>query len=221
MTKRLFYTFSGILAAGVIVLSSYIAMGMTRPAPKAQNDVVELSAQQGVTSQKQNKLNQKAEDTAQKITADSAFFDDLFDDDFFALRADPFEQIELMHKRAVQDLSAVQKTLFDTSWQNWFDGRFNMDEYKTDIKTKGNKIILTVQIPNLEEGTSNVDVNKDRIKISFTVAKKEEKTSKTEASVSNFKHSYLKIMPVPQEADAASAVTKTEKDKITVTFNKK
>jgi Molecular chaperone (small heat shock protein) len=215
MNTKVLYVITGLLALAAVGEGIYIA-----DVKHKNNQAGQVySSVPSWVSEKQNRLVSEAKQNQNNL--DDKFFDNVFDDNFFASGSDPFNELYKMRDETGKILNSAAKETFNSSWNNWFDGRFNMKDFKTDIKTEGNNVVLTISVPGLDGANASVDINKDRIKASFSAAKTENKKDKHSYSDSIIKENYVKIMPVPYGADASSVSSKVEGDKIIVTFKKK
>lgn len=150
-------------------------------------------------------------------------FDHLFNDDFFNRRFDPFAEIEGFHRRFSPLFQDREKSLFDRSWFRYFDDRMNVQDIRTNVERKGDEIIVTMRIPGLEGESFNLDINKDRIRISYNARTIEEKK---DAKGNTYHRSesvqqYQKIMPIPDGADPDSSRVEQDGESIKIILKKR
>lgn len=147
-------------------------------------------------------------------------FDLLFDDDFFSRRFDPFAEIENFHRRFSPLFREDERPLFDRSWLRYFDDRMDIQDIRTSVERKGDEIIVTLNIPGLEGDSFNLDINRDRIRISYSARTASEK----EDAKGNVYHrsesmrQYRKIMPIPDGADPDSSRVNRDGESIKIIF---
>lgn len=143
-------------------------------------------------------------------------FDELFGDDFFRRRFDPFEEIDRVRKRLEGDLAETERARFGASFDDWFSKRIGLDGISTKVTDRGKDVAVTFGIPGLDEDSVKFDVNADRIRMRYatrTDVKKKGSDVETSTSVE-------KILPLPDGADPAGFEVKKGKDEITLVFHK-
>lgn len=130
-------------------------------------------------------------------------FDDLFNDDFFGRRFDPFAEIENFRKGFGPPLPNEERSLLDRSWRDWFEDRMVVADIHPEIKTTDEQVILSLKIPGLEGESLNINVNDDRIRIAYDVRTVQDKKDGQGASYfrsQSIRH-FEKILPIPDGAD--------------------
>ncbi len=168
------------------------------------------------------KLRQNVRQKLQKREAlPPALFDDFFNDEFFGRRFNPFAEMERMHRQMAEMFQEAEKRQFDDSWGKWFAERIGMDGFKTNISRTDKNVILTLAIPGIDDENMDININNDRIRISFTTKNVQDKKERGGAMHSESSQSYLKIMPIPEDAVAGTAKTAMEKDLVTITFDRR
>lgn len=169
-----------------------------------------------------DKLQQDVRQKLQKREAlPPELFDAFFNDEFFGRRFNPFAEMERMHRQMAEMLGEPEKLQFDNSWGRWFSERIGMDEFKTSISRTDKNVILTMTIPGIDNKTADININTDRIKISFATKNVQDKKEGGGAIHSESSQSYMKIIPIPEDAVAATAKTEIKNSKVTITFDKK
>lgn len=149
-------------------------------------------------------------------------FDELFDDDFFGRRFDPFSEVESFHKRFSPLFPNDERSLLGRSWRDWFQDRMGVADIRPEIKTTDDQVILSLKIPGLAGESLNIDVNADRIRIAYDAKTLQEK--KDEGGGSYFKsrsvRHFEKIMPIPDGADPEKSRVLQEGDTVKIIFEK-
>lgn len=150
-------------------------------------------------------------------------FDELFDDDFFGRRFDPFGEIDSFHKKLNPLLSDKERSVFRRSWNDWIRERMEIGEIRPEVKTTDKEVVLTLKVPGREGEAFNVDVNGDRIRVAYDAAvvqdKKDEKTGATVKSEA-VQH-VEKVIPIPEGADPEKHRIVREGDKVKIIFEKR
>lgn len=169
-----------------------------------------------------DKLQQDVRQKLQKgETLPPALFDDFFNDEFFGRRFNPFTEMERMHRQMAEMFRESEKLRFDNSWDRWFSERIGMDEFTTSISRTDKNVILTMTIPEINNKTADVNINEDRIRISFTAKNFQDKKADGGSMHRESSRSYVKIIPIPNDAIAGTARTAIDMDLVTVTFDRK
>ena len=148
-------------------------------------------------------------------------FDDLFNDDFFGRRFDPFAEIESFQKRMAPLLSDDQRSVFGQSWKDWVHDRMDLAEIRPETKATDKEVVVSLKIPSLTGESLNVDVNDDRIRIAYD-AKTVEKKKGAQGSYRNesVRH-FEKIMPVPEDANPKKNRVVHEENLIKIIFERR
>jgi HSP20 family molecular chaperone IbpA len=145
-------------------------------------------------------------------------FDVFFNDRYFSGRGDPFGEMERIHRQLSDLFPGPEKTLFDDYWDRWFEQRMRMAQFTTQIIRTGEDVTLSVTVPGLAGGTAAVDITGDRIKIAFRAASSSEEKTSNGLIRSGQAQDYLKILPVPEEADAATGKVEIRGERVKITF---
>lgn len=148
-------------------------------------------------------------------------FDDLFNDEFFGRRFDPFAEIEGFQKRMAPLLPDEQLPLFGQSWQNWIHDRMDLTELQSESKTTEKEVVVSFKIPGLAGESLNVDVNDDRIRIAYDAKTVDEKKSAQRVYRNESIRHYEKIMPVPEEAEPKKNRVVHEGNRIKIIFERR
>lgn len=148
-------------------------------------------------------------------------FDDLFNDDFFGRRFDPFAEIENFQKRMAPLLPDDQRSLFGQSWKDWVHDRMDLDEIQSETKTTDKEVIVSFKIPGLAGESLNVDVNDARIRIAYDAKTVDEKKDAHGTYRNESVRHFEKIMPVPEEADSRKNRVVHEGNLIKIIFERR
>ena len=212
MKKALLYTM--LVALSIICLGQ----GYYIYAQKKSSDTVTADNLPSLSE----KLHQNVKEHISRGEALSyTMFDDFFDDEFFRQTFNPFSEMERIHKQMAAMFQESERNMLDNSWDNWFNERLGMDDFKTKVSRTDKNVVLTVDVPGIDGNTASVDINDNRIKISFTARNIQEKNDKTGTMHQEYSQSYMKILPMPEDAVATGVKTLIEENKVTITFNKK
>lgn len=150
-------------------------------------------------------------------------FDRLFDDRFYRNRFDPFRAIEGFPERFDSLVKPQNRPLFEQSWRDWFRSRMDVEEINPEVKTTKDQVVVALKIPGLQAESVNVNVEKGRIRLSYSAKNSEEKKDK-KGNVIQKSESYQqfeKVLPVPANADPNTAQITKEGDKVEIAFKKK
>lgn len=148
-------------------------------------------------------------------------FDAFFNDNYFTGRREPFAEMERIRGRMGGLVGEAGKPLFDGYWDKWFEQRMQMGQFKTEIIRAGTEMTLTILVPGLRSETTDVDITPDRIRVSFSVSASSGKSNGDGAVVREAARKYIKILPVPEDADAASGQAEITGDRIRIGFKQK
>jgi HSP20 family molecular chaperone IbpA len=101
-------------------------------------------------------------------------------------------------------LGPDEQSIFSRSYGDWFDSRMNVANISPEVKTTEKEVILSFKIPGLDGESLNINVNDDRIRVSYDAKTiREEKAAKGASSFrSETVQHFEKIMPIPDGADA-------------------
>jgi HSP20 family molecular chaperone IbpA len=169
-----------------------------------------------------DKLQQDVRKKLQKREAlPPELFDDFFNDEFFGRRFNPFEEMERMHRQMAEMFQETEKQQFNNSWGKWFSERIGMDDFKTNIFRTDKNVILTMTIPGVDSKTADININNDRIRISFSAKNVQDKKEGGGVMHSESSQSYIKIMPIPDDAIPGTAKIEIKNNQVTITFDKK
>lgn len=143
-------------------------------------------------------------------------FDQLFGDDFFSRRFDPFAEIDRARRRLEAGFAGSERALFDSSFQNWFSKRMDLAGITTKIAERGKDVTVTFGIPGLKENSVKLDVNANRIRFRYEASKDVKKGGSDVETTENVE----KVVPLPDGADPNGFAVRKGKDEITLVFHK-
>jgi HSP20 family molecular chaperone IbpA len=143
-------------------------------------------------------------------------FDRLFGDDFFRHRLDPFAEIDKVRQEMEHGLEGRNRVLFGTSFKNWFEKRIDLTGITSKVEDQGKTVAVTFGIPGLDTDSVKLDVNADRIRLSYGARRTEKEGNATAEAFGSFD----KIIPLPDGADPTGFTVKKGKDEPTVVFKK-
>ena len=145
------------------------------------------------------------------------FFDNLFNDDFFDKKYDPFLEIERFHRKMMKMFKDNEKNIFKNDFDEWFNKRIGLG----DIKVKEFEDRIEIYIDRIKEKNVSINIKDDYIKIAYDVnfnstsAKNgsEEKIYKSER--------YIKYMPMPSRFKGREHLVELKDDRIVIKFFEK
>jgi HSP20 family molecular chaperone IbpA len=150
-------------------------------------------------------------------------FGRLFGDDTSREPHDPFNEIQ----KEFDTLTPLLKdndSFFKQSWDQLFDDTVAGMDSKTLIENKGDHLVITMKIPGLKASSLQVEVNADRIKLSYdSKAVKVTNDGKGNVIARTESEQHLeKVVPVPSEADSkVPAKIETRGDEVRIVLEKK
>jgi HSP20 family molecular chaperone IbpA len=150
-------------------------------------------------------------------------FDDLFNDDFYGRRFDPFQEMEQLQRRMHAMLGESQQRLFNRSWNDWFDSRIGLTDIHTETKTTKDEVILSFRIPGLNADSLSININDNRIRVSYdakNIQDKKDEKGKAYFKSESVQH-FEKVMPIPADADPVKNRIVHEGDVVKVIFEKR
>lgn len=149
-------------------------------------------------------------------------FDDMFGEDFFGPGDDPFREMEGFRRRMRALLGEAERPLFSRSWDDWSESRMNVASMRPELKTTEDEVILAIKVPGLDGESLSIDVNEDRIRVSYDA--KIVRDDKDEKGGAYFKSEsaqhFEKVMPIPEGADAKDNRIVREGDTVRIIFKK-
>jgi len=167
-------------------------------------------------------LNQKYKDQAQD---NFELFDRFFNDDFFSKNTDPFKEMERLSRELQHRMSGSNQNRFKNYWDEWIGKRFSKDKQNIFIKTKekNDAYIVTIEVPNLEENSLDIDINEDVISVDGTFYKKIERKDDNGNIIGTheIKQIFSKKIPVPGSINAADAKIQNKEERIIITLPKR
>jgi HSP20 family molecular chaperone IbpA len=156
------------------------------------------------------------------VTGDKKLFDDFFSENYFSTNPEPFRQVDNIRGLMREMIKNVQLDFFEHSFNEWYNARMGVEDLGITTEDKKDKTIIKVQIPGLDAGNVDVNINDKRIKLNGSYSTVNEvKDSKNVVTKTQEYKSFSKILPVPANVDAGKAQIKIEKDVITIILSKK
>lgn len=156
-----------------------------------------------------------------KALVPSRQFDDLFNDDFFERRFDPFAEIENFQKRMAPLLSEEQRSMFGQSWTEWLNERMDVTGIQSETRSTDKEVVVSFKVPGLDGESLKVDVNDDRIRVAYDAKTVEEKEGGHGSYRSESVRHFEKIMPIPGEADPKKSRVVHEGSRIKIIFERR
>lgn len=148
-------------------------------------------------------------------------FDAFFNDAYFSRGPEPFAEMEFIHRQMSDQAGGSGKPLFDSYWDKWFEQRMKMGRFATDISRAGDAVTISIQVPGLAAGTADVNITGGRIKISFYAKAAYREKSGDLVVIKQTSQSYVKILPVPADAEPGTGKAVIEGERIKIEFRKK
>jgi len=147
---------------------------------------------------------------------DAQVFDRLFDDEFFRSGFDPFREIGRVEKRLALGLDTDRRPAFETSFQDWLRQRIDLTAMTPKVTDEGKDVLVSFRIPGLDAGSVKVDVNANRIRMTYGA---QADSTKAGATV-RMAESYEKIVPLPENADPNGFEVRKGKNELTLVLRK-
>jgi len=148
-------------------------------------------------------------------------FDGFFNDRFFAGRLEPFAEIERVRKEMSEEFRDSEKTLFEDYWKKWSGQRLLTGQFKTETAGTDKDITLTMHVPGLSAMTTDVDINSGRIRIAFTANTSSEENTPRGIIKRSGPRNYIKILPVPEDAEPGTGKAVIDGERVTISFRRK
>ena len=145
------------------------------------------------------------------------FFDEIFGEDFFDRKYDPFIEIERFRKRMIKIFGGDNRKIFENDFNEWFDKRIKLD----DIKVNEFNDRIEINIPDVKRKNVSINVGNDYIKISYDI------TQKNDLEKDNYKKSiyasekYIKYIKLNEKFKNKQHSIEIDDDKITIKFSDK
>ncbi len=145
-------------------------------------------------------------------------FDSFFNDSFFERRFTAFAQLERIHREMMDAFEGQKKREFGDSWDKWFSERLSMSGFDTQVSRAGGKVVMTISIPGLDAKNTEINVNRDRVRLSFSARSAGSEKNARGNVRSESEESFEKILPVPSGADGNTARVSVKGDAVIITF---
>lgn len=150
-------------------------------------------------------------------------FDQLFNDEFFSRRRDPFAEMLEFQKRLDSGLGSQEKTLFGRSWNDWFGDRMDLTAIREKTRDTGKEVVVELKLAGLDKDSLNINVNDSRIRVAYDAKKVEDKKDRSGREIfksESIQH-FEKILPIPANADPLKSRIEKEGDVVKIIFPKK
>jgi len=148
-------------------------------------------------------------------------FDVFFGDRFFTGRGNPFAEMERLRRQLSGEFRDSDRTLFDGYWDKWFEQRMRLGRFKTEIGRTDREITLTISLPGLAGGTADVNIKEGRIKLSFQARSASGHKSAGSLLKRESSESYVKIMPVPEDAVPGTGKVQIDGELVKIKFERR
>lgn len=147
-------------------------------------------------------------------------FDVFFGDRFFAGRVNPFAEMERLRKQLSGEFRDSDKTLFDGYWDKWFEQRMRLGQFKTEVSRTDREVTLAIRLPGLAAGTADVNMKEGMIKLSFQSRSFSEHKSAGSLIKRESSESYVKILPVPEDAVPGTGKVQIDGEVVKIKFER-
>lgn len=148
-------------------------------------------------------------------------FDYFFGDRFFTGRADPFAEMERLRRQLSGEFRDSDRTLFDGYWDRWFAQRMRLGQFRTEVTRTDKEVTLAISLPGLAAGTAEVNIKEGRIKLSFQARSASEHKSAGSIIKRESSESYVKILPVPEDAVPDTGKVRIEGELVKIRFERR
>lgn len=211
MSTRILWSVVALLGVTCVAEGAFIVSNrpVNRP-PDAANSAVDPIRD---LDQWEQRLHKELADAGRIDTRD---FDRLFGDDFFRNRIDPFAEISKIQHEMEHRFQGRDSELFGNAFRNWFEKRIDLTGITSKLVDKEKTLAVTFGIPGLDTDSVKLDVNADRIRLSYSALDTEKKGKTTTEDFESFE----KIIPLPDGADPTGFTVKKGKDALTIVFRK-
>lgn len=160
---------------------------------------------------------------------EAELFGHFFDQGFFSLQNNPFQEMKKLRQQMLDSIEKQHQSIFQNTWQNMFDDRPPMQndllsnqEMHFDTVEESDRYVVTIRIPDLSNNRLKIDVNENGISVNGQFSQiQEQNDSFANSIVRSEKHrSISRKIPLPINADHASAIIENKKDKIIIILPK-
>jgi len=145
-------------------------------------------------------------------------FDGFFNDGFFSGRYEPFAELDRIHKRMTEEFGEPERRLFDDYWVKWYGRRMRLGQFRAETARTDREVILTIHVPGLSAKTADVDISNERIKIFFEARTASGEKGEGGLLTRESLQSYLKLLPLPEDAVPGTGRVEIEGEKVKITF---
>lgn len=145
-------------------------------------------------------------------------FDAFFNDRFFSGKFSPFTELERIHRQMSDEFEGAEKNLFEDYWDKWFGQRMRMGRFKTDILRTGRDVTIIIHAPGLDGKTAEINITDDRIRMFFSAKTASEEKSAGGTVKRESSQSYVKILPIPEDAEAGTGKVEIDGERVIIKF---
>jgi len=141
-------------------------------------------------------------------------FDTFFNDRFFSGRAAPFRELDDIKRQTLERLPKEQRAAFEESWAQWSAERLALGRVSAEVVHSETELTLVIRLPGVQARDVGVEVGERRVKISYAVPVPG-RGIKGEPP-----QSYVKLLPVPEDAAPGTAVVTRDGERLLITFKR-
>ncbi len=186
--------------------------------PPVQTDLVHQTHTEKADESRQQELEKWRAKVREQINQGFPLlerdFDVFFGDRFFTGSPDPFIEMERLRKQLSNQFRDKEKTLFDGYWDK-------MGQFRTETARTGWEVTLTILVPGLAAKTADISIAEGRIKLSFSARTVSEEKRGGGLVRRESSQTYIKIMPVPEDAEAGTGKVEIEGEQVKIKFRRK
>lgn len=146
-------------------------------------------------------------------------FDGFFDDAYFSRGFDPFAEMERIHRRMSEEFIESERAMFDDAWWRWYGRRMKLGRFKMRTERTDSTVTIVLEVPGLASKTADISVTRDRIRLSFTARTRSVGGRGGTTDVSESEEIYVKIMPLPSEAEPGSEKVEIKGETVRIRFD--
>lgn len=144
----------------------------------------------------------------------SAFYDNVFDREFFGQERSPFARMEKMRRE--------MDKVFDTqsSFDNWYGSKFGGDIGGIKQEEDPRSITYRIDLKGIDKSTLKTEVNQGQITISGESSSLQAEEEGTVEQRSETFQSFRRSFPVPAGVDERNVKIEAEDDELVIRFPK-
>lgn len=146
------------------------------------------------------------------------FFDDIFNDKFFSKDYDPFYEIERFHRKMFEMLDKNHRSIFDRSFNDWFNKRISLNNVKVKEYEDDKHYIFEISVD--KNKNYSVEVKNNYIKIYSNAENIKKEENKNSVYQSRVREQFVKYISIPKELAGKEYTVDLKEGKIIVKFIK-